>query len=270
MKHFVAKFRKALWLALEHDLINTAKAAAYSGLLMLFPALVFLTTLAAIVRRNGVLALDGMPIKTALLEKGVQLAIDGLPPDFVRRALREDMEQSLERHDIGQTLFRAIGAPAAFSDCAAANPPEYRITCAPALSAAAASSGESPMSTTFAGSSRRRVRWSCKCSPLRAGRGGVVDGARLLVDDGILEGSDPLDLAAHEVPADHVPRRGVEAAHARRRARKHNVPRLQGEVARGVRDQLGNLPDHQLGAVIVAQLVVDAHAHQDVLRIVYL
>ena len=42
-------FRKALWLALEHDVLNTAKAAAYSGMLMMFPALVLLTTLLAAV-----------------------------------------------------------------------------------------------------------------------------------------------------------------------------------------------------------------------------
>lgn len=68
--------------------------------------------LAAVVRKNGVLALDGQPIKNAFLAKGIQLAIDGLPPDFVRRALREDMEQSLERHEIGQRIFRAIGVSA--------------------------------------------------------------------------------------------------------------------------------------------------------------
>ena len=49
MKRFAAHFRKALWLALEHDVINTAKAAAYSGMLMLFPAMVVVTTLLALV-----------------------------------------------------------------------------------------------------------------------------------------------------------------------------------------------------------------------------
>ena len=47
MANFVRHFRKAVWLALEHDVLNTAKAAAYSGMLMLFPALVVLTTLLA-------------------------------------------------------------------------------------------------------------------------------------------------------------------------------------------------------------------------------
>lgn len=49
MVDFAAKFRKALWLALEHDVLNTAKAAAYSGMLMLFPAIVVATTLFAFV-----------------------------------------------------------------------------------------------------------------------------------------------------------------------------------------------------------------------------
>ncbi len=47
MRLFVRQFRKAIWLALEHDLLNTAKAAAYSGILALFPALVVLTALLA-------------------------------------------------------------------------------------------------------------------------------------------------------------------------------------------------------------------------------
>ena len=42
-------------LALEHDVINTAKAAAYSGMLMLFPALLVLTTLMAQVQQGPTL-----------------------------------------------------------------------------------------------------------------------------------------------------------------------------------------------------------------------
>ena len=47
MPRFLSQFRQALWLALKHDVLNTAKAAAYSGMLMLFPALVVLTALVA-------------------------------------------------------------------------------------------------------------------------------------------------------------------------------------------------------------------------------
>lgn len=47
MPRFLSQFRQALWLALKHDVLNTAKAAAYSGMLMFFPALVVLTALVA-------------------------------------------------------------------------------------------------------------------------------------------------------------------------------------------------------------------------------
>jgi membrane protein len=47
MARFFRHFRDAIWLALEHDVLNTAKAAAYSGMLALFPALVVLTALLA-------------------------------------------------------------------------------------------------------------------------------------------------------------------------------------------------------------------------------
>jgi membrane protein len=39
--------RKAIWLALDHDVLNTAKASAYSGMLMLFPGMLVITTLLA-------------------------------------------------------------------------------------------------------------------------------------------------------------------------------------------------------------------------------
>jgi membrane protein len=53
MSRFIQKFRKAILQALEHDVINTAKAAAYSGMLMLFPALLVVTTLLAQVQEGS-------------------------------------------------------------------------------------------------------------------------------------------------------------------------------------------------------------------------
>jgi membrane protein len=47
MTSLIRSFRKAIWLALEHDVLNSAKAVAYSGMLALFPALVVLTALLA-------------------------------------------------------------------------------------------------------------------------------------------------------------------------------------------------------------------------------
>lgn len=55
MMYFIGKLRKAIWLALEHDMLNTAKAAAYSGMLMLFPAMVVVTSLVAMVPQGTTL-----------------------------------------------------------------------------------------------------------------------------------------------------------------------------------------------------------------------
>lgn len=55
MANFFVKFRTALLQAIEHDVINTAKAAAYSGMLMLFPALLVITTLLAQVQEGTTL-----------------------------------------------------------------------------------------------------------------------------------------------------------------------------------------------------------------------
>ncbi len=47
MTSYFARIRKAILQALAHDVVNTAKAAAYSGMLMFFPALLVITTLVA-------------------------------------------------------------------------------------------------------------------------------------------------------------------------------------------------------------------------------
>jgi membrane protein len=45
MVRILSQFRRALSLALDHDVFNTAKATAYSGMLFAFPAVLVLTTL---------------------------------------------------------------------------------------------------------------------------------------------------------------------------------------------------------------------------------
>ncbi|MGA7860008.1 MAG: YihY/virulence factor BrkB family protein [Terracidiphilus sp.] len=80
MVSFSAKLRKAIWLSLEHDVINTAKATAYSGMLMLFPAIVVLTTLLARVPEGTTLVgeirrsfAEFLPIDTlSLLQNSLQ------------------------------------------------------------------------------------------------------------------------------------------------------------------------------------------------------
>jgi membrane protein len=45
MTSYLAKFKDAVLQALAHDVVNTAKAVAYSGMLMFFPTLLVITTL---------------------------------------------------------------------------------------------------------------------------------------------------------------------------------------------------------------------------------
>jgi len=47
MKRLLAQIRNAAIQALANDVFNTAKAVAYSGMLMLFPALMVLSTVLA-------------------------------------------------------------------------------------------------------------------------------------------------------------------------------------------------------------------------------
>lgn len=49
MARILPHIRKAFWLAMDHDVFNTAKAAAYSGMLFFFPAVLVLTALLALV-----------------------------------------------------------------------------------------------------------------------------------------------------------------------------------------------------------------------------
>lgn len=53
MSRFFSRIRAAVLHALAHDIVNTAKAAAYSGILMLFPALLVVTTLVAQVEEGS-------------------------------------------------------------------------------------------------------------------------------------------------------------------------------------------------------------------------
>ncbi len=53
MNRYLRISRQTLLQALAHDVINTSKAAAYSGMLMLFPALLVITTLVAQVQEGG-------------------------------------------------------------------------------------------------------------------------------------------------------------------------------------------------------------------------
>ncbi len=65
-------------------------------------------------RKGGLLALEGKEMTNEFMSKGVQLMVDGHEPEVIRQTLVNDLNSALERHELGQNIFKAIGdsAPA--------------------------------------------------------------------------------------------------------------------------------------------------------------
>ena len=70
--------------------------------------------LANVARKEGMMALESQEIDNPFLNKGIQLCVDGHPPDLVRKMLGKDISMTIQRHEIGQKIFRSLGdiAPA--------------------------------------------------------------------------------------------------------------------------------------------------------------
>ncbi len=64
--------------------------------------------LADTARKGGMLALEGADISNPYLQNGIQMLVDGQDPDVVKGTLSKDMNQALERHELGQRIFLAI------------------------------------------------------------------------------------------------------------------------------------------------------------------
>ena len=70
--------------------------------------------LAGIARKEGLLGLESQEITNEFLNKGVQMAIDGHDPAFVKRLLNKEINLTIERQEMGEAVFRGFGdsAPA--------------------------------------------------------------------------------------------------------------------------------------------------------------
>ena len=70
--------------------------------------------LADVARKNGLLALEGESIENEFLQRGVSLCVDGHDPALVKKMLGEDINQAIQRHDVGQDMWKSVGdmAPA--------------------------------------------------------------------------------------------------------------------------------------------------------------
>ncbi|PAV26900.1 chemotaxis protein MotA [Tamilnaduibacter salinus] len=69
-------------------------------------------TLARVVRKDGILGLESHETGNDFLRKGINLCVDGHPPEFIEQALVEEMQQRMDRYEVAERVFRGMGESA--------------------------------------------------------------------------------------------------------------------------------------------------------------
>lgn len=67
-----------------------------------------------VVRKDGILGIEEYETDSLFLRKAIELCVDGHTPEFVEEVLLQEIEQSIERYEVAERMFRGIGdsAPA--------------------------------------------------------------------------------------------------------------------------------------------------------------
>lgn len=75
-----------------------------------------LVSYAEIARRDGILSLENTTkdIDDPFIVRGIQMAVDGTDPELIEQIMNTELENIVERHEVGKGLFDAVGkyAPA--------------------------------------------------------------------------------------------------------------------------------------------------------------
>jgi chemotaxis protein MotA len=75
-----------------------------------------LVSYAEIARRDGILSLENTTkeISDPFIVRGIQMAVDGTDPELIEQIMNSELENVVERHERGKSIFDAIGkyAPA--------------------------------------------------------------------------------------------------------------------------------------------------------------
>lgn len=75
-----------------------------------------LVSYAEIARRDGILSLENATkdIDDKFIVNGIQMAVDGTDPELIEQIMTTELDNLVERHEVGKTLFDLIGkyAPA--------------------------------------------------------------------------------------------------------------------------------------------------------------
>ncbi len=70
------------------------------------------STLARVVRKEGILGLESHQTDNEFLRKSINLCVDGHPPELIEEALAQDIQQTMERYEVAERVFRGIGESA--------------------------------------------------------------------------------------------------------------------------------------------------------------
>ncbi len=68
--------------------------------------------LALVVRKEGILGLENHDTDDDFLRKAMNLCVDGHPPELVEEALAQEAQQTSERYEVAERVFRGIGESA--------------------------------------------------------------------------------------------------------------------------------------------------------------
>lgn len=73
-----------------------------------------IVNLANIARKNGLIVLEQQPINDPFLKKAIMYCVDGHEAEFIEEVLKKEVSLTVERHEVGQNLFKGMGdsAPA--------------------------------------------------------------------------------------------------------------------------------------------------------------
>ncbi len=63
-------------------------------------------------RKVGLLGLEKVRVKNSFFRKGVELCVDGRDVDVIRKMMTREMELAIQRQEVGEKVFRAIGESA--------------------------------------------------------------------------------------------------------------------------------------------------------------
>lgn len=71
-----------------------------------------LVNLAHVARKNGLIVLEQQPIRDPFLKRAIMFCVDGHESEFIEEVLRRDVSLTVERHEVGQNVFRGMGESA--------------------------------------------------------------------------------------------------------------------------------------------------------------